>query len=468
MLEQQPHAPRSLRSPVMRRIVMPVAATLALVVGGQEATVAAPEGNQPPDEASEVAFARTAACSPRRQVKLTLKERPSSDDALSEFTIRARRCRMYAPRIIEEVELSKRGAGKTRRWDADGFKWGEIEFRRFSVKNPKNRQSFSSQTVALRATDHKGDTLGYNRYQLNYNRGKLVGFMEVNRRGAAAEAGDTPVPPTVGSDSEACSKPGFTVGFTDYNAVWQRDVDRKTVFDTAQRLLGACGVRVMLSYAEFKRFGLSEVTETFQEARRRRMRTMLVAFRTPTYLAHLDPSNTLSATNPSPAEMFAFSHALAVNLGNLVDQWAIENEQSHPYFNASTSMEDADASIYAGEAGLDAALEPDPAKLRGELAPKDIGSWLPHVAAMQPGNNQQGISAHLYSHLINNTADYVARYGNIYITEAGQSEADPNQAANNARAIEIARRDGAKAIYFYQIMRVPGVLGTGIAAIPAR
>lgn len=466
MSEQQPHAPRSLRSPVMRRIVMPVAATLALVAGPETAT-AIPEGNQLPDEASKVAFARPAPCSPQRQIQLTLKERSSSDAELSKFTVRAKRCSKYAPRIIEEVELSKRGAGKTRRWDADGFRWGETEFRRFSVKNPKDRQNFSSQTVALRATNEDGDTLGYNRYQLNYNRGKLVGFMEVNRRGTASEASEAPAPQSDDGDEE-CAKPGFKVGFTDYNAVWQRDVDRKTVFDTARRELGACAVRIMLSYGEYKSYGLQPVIDTLDYAKARHMTTMLVAFPTPTYLAHLDSHNTLSATNPDPTEMYNFAHTLAAQFGSKVDYWAIGNEQSHPYFNATTSKDAADALVYAGEAGLDAALEPDPAKVRGELAPKDIGSWLPHVAAMRPGNNQQGISAHLYSHLIDNTADYVARYGNIFITEAGQSEADPNQAANNARAIAVAKRDGAKAIYLYQVMRVPGKPGTGTTTIPVR
>lgn len=467
MSEQQPHASRPLRSPVLRRAVAPIAATLALVAG-PETAAAIPEGNQLPNEASEVAFARPAQCSPHRQVKLTLKERPSSDDTLSKFTVRAQRCRKYAPRIIEEVELSKRGAGKTRRWDADGFRWGETEFRRFSVKNPKNRQGFSSQTVALRATDQEGDTLGYNRYQLNYNRGKLVGFQEVHRRGAAAEASDTPVPPTAGSNDEECLKPGFKVGFTDYNAVWQRDVDRETVFNTARRQLGACAVRIMLSYGEYKTHGLQSVIDTLDYAKSRNMTTMLVLFATPTYLAHLDPHNTLSATNLNPSEMYNTAYAVATRLGSKVNYWAIGNEHSHPYFNATTSMDASDAVVYAGEAGLDAALEPDPAKVRGELAPKDIGRWLPHIAAMRPGNNQQGISAHLYSHLIDNTADYVARYGRLFVTEAGQSEADPNQAANNARAIAVAKAGGADAIYMYQVMRVPSKPGTGIATIPTR
>jgi hypothetical protein len=138
-----------------------------------------------------------------------------------------------------------------------------------------------------------------------------------------------------------------------------------------------------------------------------------------------------------------------------VTRFAIDNEPDGASFippggELETNLAFYD-SLYLASAAAVRSADPGAEILAGELSGRNISEWLPNVAQL-PSN---GVGIHPYGNLSGDIGKFVREVAPVplLVTEYGVPASQPDQIGEDLEGEEVAKREGARAIIFYQLSR---------------
>lgn len=359
------------------------------------------------------------------------------------FKIVAKACTTLRKKDERQITLKKFGPdNQYREWKIKRLKRGRTVVKRFAVTPPKEEQPVSAgpktHTLILKAVSRRKKQLGRSQWKLTY---------DPQTKSFVTKPQESP-------DSIPCTPdPDFTPMFQDDNhAVFQQNgVRRERVFDTAEQLLGARGLRMFIVYGTYKRYGLQPYIDAANEAARRGHKVMVTVMPTPQFQEDYD--HTFGYRNLDPTEAAKFTQDILTAFGSNI--WAVEvgNEVNQSIFAENPK------DFVAYKAWYDKVYE---MVKQYNAAIKVIAGGLASTATIDDDIRRlatlksDGISFHPYGGMMDKQRLFelkvLAGGADIYLSEYGNPALSPVQMAENRRALDIAECIGAEALSFYQVI----------------
>lgn len=432
--------------------------------GQAEASPTSGEIGSGTPEATQVLEAKAPKkCSINRQVKLDLIKKPNTKRGRVNFTLKAQTCAATRPALLEDVKLVEAGPGKEKHtWKVDEFPPDTKQFRKFSVPNKSSAKATEKdKIIRLKALAKNDRVIGFKKYKLKYDAtGKIAKVQEVSADGAGRQGS----PAAKGDQKESCTpNPNLEIGVQqdDIFVFEQHGIKREEALRKAKEVYGATALRINLIYGMVQRYGIDRYVDAVHTAQQHGFKVQVNIMPTPSYQPEL--TQDLSYQVPNVDVMYAFSKSSAERMGPNVT-YAPHNEPNHPTFSASQSMAEFAALYQASVNGI-RTVHPEARIAAGELDQRNLSSWWKFIT--QDLTPKPAVATvHPYGDAIFRLCDLVNQSElPVEATEYGNFSTEPDQAAKNQRAIELAKAAGVHAFYWYGLFHVPKP-NTGVVPLP--
>ena len=263
---------------------------------------------------------------------------------------------------------------------------------------------------------------------------------------------------------ETCTpRNDFYIGVQDDpQIVYQQDVSREATLQIAKEKFGATALRINVIYGQVKAHGYQPTIEAIEAAKKRGFtRFHITIMPTPSYMSYLDSTYSYNQPDLEVAKQFT-QEVLQTLTPHGVTSVSPINEPNHPYF-FTPQTPDAYMPFAQASYSIVKSINPNIEVYPGELAPGSSDTWIPTLNTIP----NDGISLHPYGVEMLKAQQHTKWSKTpIVYTEYGNSAYDPEQTAKNNAAIAVARCVGAKAIFFYQMIRTGKPWNTGINNTP--
>ena len=225
-------------------------------------------------------------------------------------------------------------------------------------------------------------------------------------------------------------------------------------FELGAAVFHARLLRMNVMWGEFKRYGWAPYDRAVQMAREHCWAVHMTIMWTPPFEEGWLNSE-LSTEHLNLALLASFAREVASRYAGRVSRFAIGNEPNGTKFmgkgggGEAKAMSTYDSAYMTAYNAIEGAVPGDQV-IAGELAGRDIYSWLGNVATL-PSN---GVGIHPYQ-LAESFSNFVAyiRPVPLLISEDGVGAHEPNQIVKDLELEESARLAGAKEFVFYQLAR---------------
>lgn len=225
-------------------------------------------------------------------------------------------------------------------------------------------------------------------------------------------------------------------------------------FELAASVFHARLLRLNVIWGQVKLYGWAPYDQAIRMARERCWSVQLTIMPTARYEEGF-LNDELSARHFSIALFTSFAKEIATRYAGQVTRFAIDNEPDGASFippggELETNIAFYD-SLYLASAAAVRSADPGAQVLAGELSGRNISEWLPNVAQL-PSN---GVGIHPYGNLSGDISKFVREIAPVplLVTEYGVAASQPDQIGEDLEGEEVAKRQGARAIIFYQLSR---------------
>lgn len=264
-------------------------------------------------------------------------------------------------------------------------------------------------------------------------------------------------PPTGVSAPPGCQPyPEFEVGVEDDPVFLglQPAMSPARGFELAASVFHARLLRLNVIWGQVKLYGWAPYDQAIRMARERCWSVQLTIMPTARYEEGFS-NDELSARHFSIPLFTSFATEIATRYAGQVARFAIDNEPDGASFippggELETNIAFYD-SLYLASAAAVSSADPGAEILAGELSGRNISEWLPNVAQL-PSN---GVGIHPYGNLSGDIGKFVREVAPVplLVTEYGVPASQPDQIGEDLEGEEVAKRQGARAIIFYQLSR---------------
>jgi hypothetical protein len=224
-------------------------------------------------------------------------------------------------------------------------------------------------------------------------------------------------------------------------------------FELGTAIFHARLLRLNVVWGELKRYGWAPYDRAVQMAREHCWAVHLTIMWTPPF-EERDFNSELSSEHLNLGLLASFAHEVAARYAGRVVRFGIGNEPNGPAFMSHTGGEGRNMAMYdqaylAAYHGVQAA-DPGAQVIAGELAGRNIYSWLGNVSRLPTS----GVGVHPYQ-LAGSLPNLVAYIQPVplLVSEDGVPASEPGQIAKDLALEETARRAGASEFVFYQLSR---------------